>query len=875
MKRQRCFLVCNAHLDPVWLWPWEEGLAEAISTFRVAVDFIDEFPDFVFNHNEALLYEWVERNDPELFARIQRHVRAGRWHIAGGAYLQPDLIATSGESVIRQFLVGKGYFAEKFGVEPRVAYNFDSFGHPQGLIQILAGCGIEAYVFCRPNAGQKSLPIGSFRWHHGSGIEIVARRSDDHYITQGAIRRQMLGRVVQENENEPPGPARAGSWPAHYRDAEGDFMFLWGLGNHGGGPSREEYAQIPDMRRDFPDVEFVESTPEAFFEHTLKVRGYEKLPIVTGDFQQVHEGCYTSMLRVKQQHRYLENLAHVTEKLCAMAWWLGRRDYPVTDLRVAWKDILFAEFHDILPGSGIRRVEDDSLKLLGHAEEILRRKKAEAIIALLRDQPLAADEITPFFIFNPHNWQVTREIEVEYGTARQAGTDAIVRTITADGVKVEAQFEKGDLNLDNPGWGEWRQKAVFIVTVPPLSFKRFEAAFSVLPPEEVQRWEPPTMPTGDALTIRGDAMCVTLNLRTGLIDSLTVDGEPQLRPGAFRPCIFDDIPHSWNAAPTWSIAAESFRLATPRESTALLNSHAINPDPTEYLEPVRIIEDGPIRTVVEVLFVSGRSFLVLRYKINKRSAVLQVELDIFWAEQDKMFKLGLAPARPTAGVEAEKCYSIDDESDLTDRPGRERTFQHFLRLWDAENAGCLGVISHGTHGYHRQDEILWLSVLRSPAYGCMDVAADWHRYRHRYIPHQDQGERQALFTFVFGEGAATADSLTRKACEYGIGLEQMVYFPTCRTAQPVPMPSFVSTSADNVILAAMKKAEEGEALVLRFWETAGKDTTFVVTVDGHAHSAHIGASTLCTYRLDRRKQQFVPTDLLERPVTTTGPVRTT
>jgi len=145
--KQKCFLVCNAHIDPVWLWPWEDGLAEAISTFRVAADFCDAHASFVFNHNESLLYEWVERNDPELFARIQRLVKQGRWHIAGGAYVQPDLIATSGESVIRQFLVAQNYFHEKFGVTPTTAYNFDSFGHPGGLIQILAGAGFDSYVF--------------------------------------------------------------------------------------------------------------------------------------------------------------------------------------------------------------------------------------------------------------------------------------------------------------------------------------------------------------------------------------------------------------------------------------------------------------------------------------------------------------------------------------------------------------------------------------------------------------------------------------------------------------------------------------------------------------------------------------------------------
>ncbi|MBM4163561.1 MAG: hypothetical protein FJ222_03855 [Lentisphaerae bacterium] len=864
--KQKCFLVCNAHLDPVWLWPWEEGLAEAISTFRVAADFIDEYPEFVFNHNEALLYEWVERNDPALFARIQQQVKEGRWHIAGGAYVQPDMIAASGESMIRQFLIGKRYFADKFDVEPRVAYNFDSFGHPQGMIQILAGCGCDAYVFCRPTAGQRPLPIGSFRWRHASGAEIIARRSDDHYLTQGNLRRWMMGTAIDGEGDVPKDEARTGSWPAHYREAEGDFMYLWGVGNHGGGPSRAEYAQIPGMRADFPNVAFIESTPEAFFAHTLTVRGRENLPVVTGDFNRVMEGCYSSMQRVKQQHRRLENLAHLTEKICALAWWQGRRDYPTKDLEVAWKDILFAEFHDILPGSCTQQVEADSLKLLGHAEEILRRKKVEGMIALLRDEPLTDREITPFFIFNPHNWEVTREVEMEYGTARQAGADAIVRTLTCDGKPVEAQFEKGDLNLDNPHWSEWRQKAVFRATIPPLSYKRFDADYRVLPPDQVVRWQSPALPAGDLLTIDGAAMQVTINLSTGLIDSLMAEGREQVQPGAFTPRIFDDVPScwGWSAAKEWAQSKENFRLATPAETARLLTSESINPDYAELIPPVRILEDGPIRRVVEALFVSGRTALTQRYKINKQRAVLEVELDIFWAERDKMLKLGLVPADPLPRIRAEKCYSIDDEADAVDRPDRERTYQRFLRLTDADNRHSIGMISHGTHGYHQQDGATWLSVLRSPAYACMTVTDTWQRYRHRFIPHHEQGERQARFTFVFGEAASTDERLARLAYEANVGLEQLVYYPTRRADRPVCSVPFAVTDRDNVILGAMKKAEAGDALILRFWEVAGVDTDFTLTVDGQAYKTSIGARCLQTVRLDRHTRTLTLTDLLER-----------
>jgi len=147
---KRLHLICNAHLDPVWLWEWEEGAAEAISTFRIAADFCEEFYGFVFNHNEATLYQWVEEYEPALFKRIQRLVASGHWHIMGGWYLQPDCNMPSGESVVRQILLGRAYFREKFGVEPSTAINFDPFGHNRGLVQILAKSGYDSYLFCRP-----------------------------------------------------------------------------------------------------------------------------------------------------------------------------------------------------------------------------------------------------------------------------------------------------------------------------------------------------------------------------------------------------------------------------------------------------------------------------------------------------------------------------------------------------------------------------------------------------------------------------------------------------------------------------------------------------------------------------------------------------
>ena len=254
----------------------------------------------------------------QLFQRIKTLVHSGQWEISGGAYLQPDVNNNSGESHIRQFLLGRQYFETTFGRYPRTAYNFDPFGHGEGFPQILSGCGMERYVFCRPDHGTHELPIGPFTWRDRSGHEVIARRSDYHYLTNGQF--------VERAKTHLP----------HF-DSESVSMILWGIGNHGGGLSRDEYRSIKNYARSHPEYEFIESTIDRFFDDVLGQMG--RLPIVQGEIQHIFLGCYTSMIRVKRGHREAESLMASAESLATLAWWWGRAPYPEKALEIAWRDI--------------------------------------------------------------------------------------------------------------------------------------------------------------------------------------------------------------------------------------------------------------------------------------------------------------------------------------------------------------------------------------------------------------------------------------------------------------------------------------------------------------------------------------------------------
>ena len=221
---KKIHMICNAHIDPIWQWDLPEGISATLSTFYSAAKLSDEF-DYVFCHNEVTVYKYVEEYAPELFEKIKELVKAGKWHVMGGWHLQPDCNMPSGESFVRQIREGQRYFMEKFGVCPRVAINLDPFGHSVGLVQIVKKCGQDGYLFARPFNHELTLPCEQFIWRGLDGSEIKAIRITGGYGTP-------LGRSANSIKAK------------HKWQPFDNCAVLWGVGNHGGGPSRKDLEDI-------------------------------------------------------------------------------------------------------------------------------------------------------------------------------------------------------------------------------------------------------------------------------------------------------------------------------------------------------------------------------------------------------------------------------------------------------------------------------------------------------------------------------------------------------------------------------------------------------------------------------------------------------
>ncbi len=307
-------MIGNAHLDPVWLWGWQQGADEALATFRSAADRCDEYPEFIYTRGEAWLYRLVERLDPALFARIRQLVEQGQWHITGGQVIQPDANLPTAKGWQRQLLHGQRYFLDRFGIRPTIAYN---------------------------------------------GGEVLGMRIVPAYVTFGA---DLEEQILAASRAVTPGLEHV--------------MCFYGVGNHGGGPTKAHIEYIRDHLHAFPDIELRFSTPEQFY--TAVRPCWDRLPLVDAQLELQHTfpGCYSVMHTIKQQQTRTEHLLDQGQRVIeSFVPYPEERQRLQEKLDAAWEDLLFTQFHDILAGACISQAYESVRAMQGRAriggEEIL------------------------------------------------------------------------------------------------------------------------------------------------------------------------------------------------------------------------------------------------------------------------------------------------------------------------------------------------------------------------------------------------------------------------------------------------------------------------------------------------------------------------
>lgn len=790
-------MICNAHLDPVWLWQRTEGMAEALSTFRIAADFCEEFDGFVFNHNESVLYEWVEENEPELFERIQRLVRQGKWRIMGGWYLQPDCVMPGGESIIRQIETGLGYFREKFGVRPYTAINFDPFGHSRGLVQILKKSGYESYVFMRPwDAG----PEHDFIWKGFDGSEITVHKLMCGYNSfKGKIGKKIEDILARE-----------------YGD--GINAMFWGIGNHGGGPSREDLITVNEFMKNNPDKGLVHSWCENYFERIDK----SKLEVFDKSLNYTMVGCYTSMVRIKQAHRRLENELALCEKMLA----LSGVSYDEKELERAEKALLFCEFHDILPGSAIRGAEEDSLRLMHAGSETADKYKAKAFFSLCRGQKKAEQGEIPVMVFNPHPYKITQDIEVEFQLSDQNRNYNEVTVVTVydeKGNRLPSQNEKeaSSINMD------WRKRVCFTAELEPMSINRFDCKLHVenMPRRKIEKCDETT----DCFVFDNGTMQVEISKKTGLINKYRVNGVDLLRPGSAKITVYKDNEDPWGM----TVSGFNDRLG---EFTLLSDSRAneFNGFTQAEYSNVRVIENGAVRLKIQAVFGFAETFALVTYTIPKNGDYVDIKIKMLSNNANRFYKLSFDSTFDKPDFFGQTAFGTEKLR----ADGNEAVYQKWCGVY--ANGNGLTVLNAGTYGGSVDGSTLNISLLRTPVYSAHPIDSKPISDDDRSHDRIDIGERE--FEYRLTAGTKNPDMQAEIFNQPCVALS---FFPS---GAGTKKDTRVELDNENIILSRFSKTEN--AVKIRLFNSTDKPASANLKIAGRQFPLSFGEFEIKTFIFD-------------------------
>ncbi len=819
-------LIGNAHIDPVWLWRWQEGFSEIKATFLSALDRMDEDPDFYFVSACASYYRFVEENAPAMFERIRARVREGRWVLAGGMWVQPDCNAPSGESFARHLLYSQRYFLEKFGVCAQVGYNVDSFGHSGGLPQLLRQGGLRGYVFMRPGSHENAAVPGSlFVWKGLDGTRLPTYRIPFSYTSGG----------VQDAGNPlPPVVQKLQAVRALALAENTPQMCFFGVGNHGGGPTREELAHLHRAmaRADYP-VRI--GTPDAFFAGVEPHEG--ELPLYEGDLQFHAKGCYSTNAPVKKLNRMAEHRLGAAERLGALAAAVAGHPYRSDELARAWQRVLFQQFHDVMGGCSVESALEDAGRALGEAVNIAEEQLNLAVqrIAFAVDTsgraPIVRSKATtfsswefedrgaPVVVFNPTAHEVTGVVTVNYPASRV--------TDEAD-AETPCQMIRAPYLLRSTG----SFQTAFRATVPPLGYRTY--------------W---TYRDGAAAHVQG-AVAATINTLENACLRLEIDP----RAGGIRKLIDKGIGRAVveggyavavdiGMEDTWAHRATAFRADVARFGDAEL----------------RLIDQGPLRGIVRAVSYGDGATLQQDFTLDAGAPYVDVRVHLSMTKPRRMVKLAFpTPLEDTMAVYETAYAAIGRACD-----GDEQHGQRFADLSGKLRGEAYGLalINDGRYSYDALKGELRLTAVNTSYYADhvgrgVDMSAASRA--------MDLGETSfcyRLYPHAGSYGQGGVPQLAEAFLMPPIAVQETYH----EGLLPQAMQG-IQLNAPSVALGALKRAEDGGGYVLRLHETAGEPVQASVSLPflHRALAVSLHPYQVATFYLPDGAGPARPCDLLER-----------
>ncbi|AXC12705.1 Alpha-mannosidase [Acidisarcina polymorpha] len=443
-ERPVLHIIGHSHIDAAWLWPWTDSSDVVLTTFRSALDRMQETPGFKYSHSSMIHYQWVEKADPKMFAEILARIQEGRWEVVGGWPVEPDCNIPSTESFARHCLYGKTYASRKLQTDVNVGFNPDSFGHAAGLPTILKNAGYKYYVFLRPQEHEGVLPR-LFWWEGSDGSRIMTYRIYGSY--------DWLAKNLTD--------AASHSFPSGCHHG----AFFLGVGDHGGAVTKAQLQEIVARQTDSTLPELRWSTLREFFTSVEQSISVADLPVMRGELQHHARGCYSACGEEKFQNRRAEHELFNAESVALISTLSQGRSYPGTELAGAWERVLFNQFHDVLAGTSLYSDYQNARDGIGYACQIAMETSRPALEALAKQVDLHDVPEGAVFAYNPLPWRRKALLEFHYQT--NTTTEHFSYLKARDGSQTPLQMRPSDSMTDfYPRLSSW-------VDLPACGYKVF------------------------------------------------------------------------------------------------------------------------------------------------------------------------------------------------------------------------------------------------------------------------------------------------------------------------------------------------------------------------------------------------------------------
>ena len=852
-------LVGHAHLDMAWLWPVSETWSAAKNTFASVLKLQEDFPELIFCHSTPALYAWVEENCPELFAQIKKAVKNNVWEIVGAFWVEPELNIISGESIVRQLLYGQRYVKEKFGEFSTVAWLPDSFGFCWTLPQFMVSAGVEYFVTQKLIWNDTTdFPHGTFWWRSPDGSEIFSLMSAP------------IGEGID--------PVKMVEYAIAWEKQTGLKNYLWlpGVGDHGGGPTRDmlEIARRWQDSTLCPEFEFttVEKYLEEIKEEGTKGQGEEEMG-GQGDnsestiqnwndelYLEFHRGCYTTHGDQKLYNRRGENLLYEAELFASLASISCGVDYPKAEIEAAWKKLLFNQFHDILPGSSIPEVYEDAepewQEMQNTATEILEQSLQTLANRINLPQPPKPDSL-PVVVFNSLNWQRSEVVSVSL-PGEVNNQQWQVYDSSGNQIASQIDAESNLLFLANkiPGIGY----NLFWLTPQETSSQNQSETIALQFSNQKTSSQNQSKTIALQFILDNEFLRVVVDEETGDLKSVfdKLNNREILSDSGNQLQAFKDEGQYWDA---WNI--------DPNYAEHIL--------PPLQLKSIEWLEQGLLQQKIRVVRQLGESEFIQDYILQAASPVLKIHTKVNWLERHVLVKAAFPlnleadfatyeipcgaiqrTTKPeTAAEKAKWEVPALRWADLTEEGETRRQgdkVSHCVaevpepvrcagsprcsnwrsvvasgatrrEIGRRENSYGVSLLNNCKYGYDAQPSQLRLSLLRSPEWPNPEADKGNHEFSYGLYPHAGSWEKAQTVK----RGYEFNQPLKVVLCENNFFENK----PQTQTLKDKA--SFIDISghsAENLILMAFKQAEDNpQQWILRCYESNGEKAEFQLTSD--------------------------------------------